>query len=128
MAYVLLVVSLALLQFVWFGIEVGRARAKYNCPAPATTGNEIFERTFRVQMNTLEQLVVFLPSIFLFAQQVSATWAAGLGVVYLVGRTLFFFSYVRDPKSRGLGFMLTMTPNLVMVIGTLVAAVRSLLG
>ena len=128
MPYVLLVVSLALLQFMIFGIAVGRARYKYNCPAPATAGNEMFERYFRGQMNTLEQLIVFLPAVFLFAQQVSAEWAAGLGAVYLVGRTLYFIGYVKNPKSRGPGFMLTMIPNTVLVVGTLVAAVRGLAG
>jgi len=128
MSLVLLVVSLALLQFIAFGMAVGYARHKYNCPAPSTSGNEMFERYFRAQMNTLEQLVVFVPAIFLFASHVNATWAAGLGAVYLVGRTLYFFGYVRDPKSRGLGFMLTMLPNVLMVVGVLVAAVRSLLG
>ncbi len=128
MPYVLIVVSLALLQFMVFGIAVGRARYKYHCPAPATAGNEMFERYFRGQMNTLEQLIIFLPAVFLFAQQVSATWAAGLGAVYLVGRTLYFVGYVRDPKSRGPGFMLTMIANTVLVVGTLVAAVRGLAG
>ena len=128
MPYVLLVVTLALLQFMIFGIAVGRARYKYSCPAPATAGNEMFERYFRGQMNTLEQLIVFLPAVFLFAQQVSAEWAAGLGAVYLVGRTLYFIGYVKNPKSRGPGFMLTMIPNTVLVVGTLVAAVRGLAG
>ncbi|MEY4763290.1 MAG: hypothetical protein RLZZ200_3147 [Pseudomonadota bacterium] len=128
MAYVLIVATLALLQFSWFGIAVGMARAKYNCPAPATSGNEIFERTFRVQMNTLEQLVVFLPAMFLFAHSVSANWAAGLGVVYLVGRMVYSVSYVRDPKTRGLGFVMTSLPSLAMVAGTLVATVRGLMG
>jgi uncharacterized MAPEG superfamily protein len=102
MTYVVIVIALALLQFMSFGAVVGWARDKYQVPAPATTGNEVFERYFRVQMNTLEQLVVFLPAIWLFAQQVSATWAAGLGVVYLIGRLVYFRSYTRDPKSRGL--------------------------
>ena len=128
MPYVLLVVSLALLQFIYFGIAVGGARMKYSCPAPATAGNEIFERYFRVQMNTLEQLVVFLPAIFLFAHYVNAEWAAGLGAVYVVGRFVYFVTYVRNPKSRGLGFMLTAVPNIVMVTGVLVSAIRMMKG
>ena len=67
MLYVEIVLALALLQFIFFGMAVGRARGLYKCPAPATTGNEMFERYFRVQMNTLEQLVVFVPAIVLFA-------------------------------------------------------------
>lgn len=126
MAYVLLVIVLALLQFVLFGILVGRARGKYGVQAPAVHGHEVFERYFRVHMNTLEQLVVFLPAIWLFAQFGSPQWAAGLGAVYLVGRTLYLLSYVKDPKSRGLGFALTAVPTLIMIIGTLVEAVRML--
>jgi glutathione S-transferase len=127
MPYVEIVLALALLQFMYFGIEVARARTKYNCPAPATTGNEMFERYFRVQMNTLEQLIVLVPSIFLFAHLINAYWAAGLGAVYLVGRFLYFRGYVREPKSRGLGFGLSMLPNMALVIGTIVGAVRALL-
>ena len=89
MTYVEIVLALALLQFMVFGIAVGRARGKYQFPAPATTGNEMFERYFRVQMNTLEQLVVFIPAIVLFAHLVDPRWAAGLGAVYLIGRTLY---------------------------------------
>lgn len=126
MAYVLLVIVLALLQFVLFGIAVGRARGKYGVHAPAVSGNEHFERYFRVQMNTLEQLIVFLPAVWLFAQFVSPQWAAGLGGVYLVGRTLYFLSYVKNPKSRGLGFILTSLPSLIMLVGVLVEAVRML--
>jgi uncharacterized membrane protein YecN with MAPEG domain len=126
MAYVQIVLALALLQFMYFGLAVGRARGIYKCPAPATTGNEMFERYFRVQMNTLEQLVVFIPAIFLFAMKVDPRWAAGLGAVYLVGRVLYFTSYVRDPAKRGPGFGLSFLPNLVLVVGGLIGAMRDL--
>ena len=126
MAYVQIVLALALLQFIYFGLAVGRARGIYKCPAPATTGNEMFERYFRVQMNTLEQLVVFIPAIFLFAMKVDPRWAAGLGAVYLVGRVLYFTAYVRDPAKRGPGFGLTAIPNLVLVVGGLIGAMRDL--
>ena len=126
MAYVLLVIVLALLQYIFFSIAVGRARAKYGVHAPAIAGNEIFERYFRVHMNTLEQLIMFIPAVWLFAQFVSPHWAAGLGGVYLVGRVVYFLSYVKDPKSRGLGFALTSVPSLVMLVGVLVEALRML--
>lgn len=125
MALVQLVVALALLQFIVFGFAVGWARGKYGVKAPATTGNENFERYFRVQMNTLEQLVIFVPAILLFATVNSATWAAILGAVWLIGRVVFFYSYTRNPASRGLGFMLTMLPNTIMVVGVLIAAARA---
>ena len=76
--------------------------------------------------NTLEQLIVFLPALWLFAQFVDPHWAAGLGGVYLVGRTLYFLSYVKDPKSRELGFALSMLPSLVMLVGVLIEVARML--
>lgn len=126
MALVHLIVALALLQFIVFGMAVGWARGKYGVKAPATTGNELFERYFRVQMNTLEQLVVFVPAILLFATVDGPRWAAILGAVWLVGRVIFFYSYTRNPASRGLGFILTLLPSMIMVIGVLVAVVRGL--
>ena len=86
MAYVDIVTALALLQFLVFGFKVGRARGKYGFKAPATTGNETFERHFRVQQNTLEQLILLIPGLYLFSHYFNPTWAAALGVVYLVGR------------------------------------------
>jgi glutathione S-transferase len=126
-AWVLIVIVLALLQFIGFGIAVGRARSRYGVMAPATGGHPEFERYFRVHMNTLEQLVAFLPAVWLFAQFIDPRWAAALGAVYLAGRMLYFFSYVKDPKSRGLGFALTALPTLFMLAGVLYAAVKMLL-
>ena len=115
-----------MLQFLWFGVEVGRARARYNIAAPAITGNEIFERHFRVHMNTLEQLALFLPVLWIFASFVSPIWAAVLGAVYVIGRFVYARSYVRDPKSRSIGFGLSMLPNLLMLIGIAIWAVWAL--
>ena len=127
MHYVAIVTVVALLQFFWFGWQVGAARSKYSIPAPAISGNEVFERVFRVQMNTLEQLVVFLPSLWIFASYVSPLWAAVLGAVFIVGRAVYSMSYVRDPKSRSIGFALTALPNLAMLVGILIWAVRALM-
>lgn len=126
MAYVLIVIVAALVQFVCFGIAVGRARTRFQVKAPATTGNENFERYMRVQMNTLEQLIVFLPAIWLFAQFINPRWAASLGAVYLAGRQIYFMSYVKDPDSRSLGFALSSIPTLIMLGGVLFEALRML--
>jgi len=91
-------------------------------PAPATTGNEIFERYFRVQMNTLELLVIFVPSILLFSQYFGAYLAAALGAVYLIGRFVYFRSYVKEPKSRSLGYGLSALPVMVLLVGTIIGA------
>ena len=125
MALVNLIVALALLQFFAFATAVGRAREKYNVPAPATAGNEVFERYFRVQMNTLELLVMFVPGIWIFGFYVSAWVAAGLGAVYLVGRCFYYFAYVKDPRRRSLGYGLSAGPVAALVIGALVGAVRA---
>jgi uncharacterized MAPEG superfamily protein len=117
------VIALALCEFLFFGLAVGRARVMYGIKAPATTGNEVFERYFRVQMNTLEQLVVFVPAILLFAHYVSAAWAAGLGLLFVLGRALYFTGYVKDPKKRSLGFGLSFLPTVVLLVGGLIGAV-----
>ena len=122
MALVNLIVALALLQFFVFATAVGKAREKYGVAAPATTGNEMFERYFRVQMNTLELLIMLVPAVWMFGFYVSANVAAGLGAIYLVGRGIYFFSYVKDPKKRSLGFGLSAGPVVVLVIGALVGA------
>lgn len=122
MALVNLIVALALLQFFAFATAVGVARERYDVAAPATTGNEVFERYFRVQMNTLELLVMFVPAIWMFGFYVSANIAAGLGALYIIGRVIYFFSYVKDPKKRSLGFGLSAGPVAVLVIGALVGA------
>jgi glutathione S-transferase len=126
MPYVAIVTVLALLQYQWLGFSVGRARAKYNVPVPASSGHDMFDRHYRVHMNTLEQLVVFLPAMWLFAHTVNPVWAAGLGAFFVIGRFVYASAYVRDPKSRSLGFALTALPSLVMLVGALVWAMSAL--
>ena len=126
MELVTIVVVLALLQYMVFGILVGKARGTYKVEAPAVTGDPIFERYYRVQMNTLESLVLFLPSIFLFAMYVNSGIAAALGVVFIIGRYLYLRAYVKAPETRGLGFALTMLPSLVLALGALIGAALSL--
>lgn len=122
MALVNVIVALALLQFFAFAAAVGRAREKYGVAAPATTGHEVFERCFRVQMNTLELLIMLIPAIWIFGFYVGAKSAAALGAVYLVGRTIYYFAYVADPKKRSLGYGLSAGPVAVLVIGAATGA------
>ncbi|MBK9245447.1 MAG: MAPEG family protein [Burkholderiales bacterium] len=85
---------------------VGKARVRYRVAAPATTGHEMFERAFRVQMNTLENAVVFIPALWLCALFVGPLTATTLGGLWLVGRIWYAVAYLHEPKSRGSGFVL----------------------
>ncbi len=126
MAYVDIVTALAVLQFLVFGFKVGAARGRYGVKAPAITGNEIFERLFRIQQNTLEQLIAFLPGIYLFSRYFNPLVAAALGVVYLIGRELYAYTYVKDPAKRDVGYGMTFLPMVILVVGGLIGAVRAL--
>lgn len=123
MILVEIVIALAALQLVYFSMRVGYARGKYNVPAPATTGNELFERVYRVQMNTLEMIVVFIPAIWLFGTHINPLWASILGVIYLIGRFAYLHGYVADPKKRSIGFGLSFLPTLILLLGGLGGAV-----
>jgi hypothetical protein len=126
MAYVDIVTALALLQFIVFGFKVGRARGRYGIKAPAITGHEIFERCFRVQQNTLELLIVFVPGLYLFSRYFSPLVAAVLGVIYLVGREVYSAGYVKDPAKRSAGYGMSFLPTAFLVLGGLIGAVRNL--
>ena len=127
MELVVIVVAVALLEYIYLATQVGQARGKYEVPAPAISGHPTFERLYRVQMNTLEQLIIFLPSIWLFATYVSTGIAAALGVVFVVGRFLYFKGYVDDPEKRTTGFLLTFGANVALLFGALVGAALTLL-
>ncbi|MGH0028631.1 MAG: MAPEG family protein [Myxococcota bacterium] len=127
MDWVTLVAGLALLEYATFLFLCGQARGRYEVPAPATAGHPIYERYFRVQMNTIEHLVLFLPGLFGFAWYVSERWAVALGVVFLVGRALYARGYVQDPARRGPGFLLTLLADLSLVLGATVGAALRLL-
>ena len=126
MPYVDIVTALAIIQFIFFGFQVGRARGRYGIKAPSITGNEVFERHFRVQQNTLEVLILVIPALYLFSRYYNPLWAAALGGGYLVGRTLYAISYVKDPAKRGPGYGLTVLPILILVLGFGFGAVRQL--
>jgi len=126
MEYVAVVILLALIQYVVFGVLVGRARGRYGVKAPAVTGHEVFERYHRVHQNTLELLVAFVPAIWLFGTYLSPSWAAGLGLVFLVGRVLYLRGYVADPAKREIGFGLSMLPIIALLIGALWGIARRL--
>jgi len=104
--YLLTALTTCLAVAVYFSssILVSRARSAYGIKAPAIIGNPDFERVFRVQMNTLEWMPIFLPSLWLFAIYVSDPFAAAIGLVWIAGRILYIVSYSKAANRRGLGF------------------------
>ncbi len=122
MEYVVIVVVLALIEYIAFSILVGRARAKYNCPAPAISGDPIFERFYRVQQNTMEQLVVFLPAITIYGFYGNPTIAAGVGLIFVISRLIYLQAYVADPSKRGRGFVPGFLATAYLLIAGLIAA------
>ncbi|MGJ8689055.1 MAG: MAPEG family protein [Gammaproteobacteria bacterium] len=127
MEFVAIVIVLALMQYFWFAISVGKARGTYKVEAPAVTGDPVFERYYRVQQNTLELLVMFIPALVIFSYWVRPDIGAGIGAIYLIGRFLYARSYVSNPAARGTGFVLSILPTLILLIGGGIAAVMSLL-
>jgi uncharacterized MAPEG superfamily protein len=126
MPYIDIVTALALIQFMSFAAKVASARGKYGIKAPATTGNEIFERHFRVQQNTLEVLIMVIPGLYIFSRYFNPLIAAALGILYLAGRQIYATSYVKDPAKRSLGFGLTVLPLMILLAGAVIGAIRQL--
>jgi uncharacterized MAPEG superfamily protein len=128
MEFVTIVAMLSLIEFMAFGGAVGKSRVKTGISAPAVTGDESFERYYRVHQNTLEQLIVFIPALYAFGYYVNDLAAVALGTVFLVGRALYFRAYTADPNSRGLGFMLSFVPNVILTFGGIIGALITAFG
>jgi glutathione S-transferase len=120
--YIDLIALLAVLQYVFFSVLVGRARVAFGVKAPAVSGHDVFERAYRVQMNTLEQLVAFLPALFIAGKYWPVAFVAAVGVIYLLGRIIYWRSYMAD-ANRGLGFALSALPTLTLLLAALIGAV-----
>lgn len=125
MEAIAIVTALALLQALVFSYLVGKARATYGVSAPAITGNANFEREFRVHQNTLEQLVLLVPAMWMFGSYVHALTAAALGLVFVVSRFIYRNAYLKDPESRSPGFGIGAVCTMTLLLGSLVGAALS---
>ena len=126
MELVYVTIVLALLEYMVMGGLVGFARGKYKIAAPAMTGHPEFERTNRVHVNTLENLIIFIPSVWIFGAYVSARWAAVLGFLFVVARAVYAVGYLRAAEKRHIGSGLTGLVEIVLVVGSLVGLARAL--
>jgi glutathione S-transferase len=118
-----LVTCLAILFYFFTGIQVSKARVAFGIKVPATSGNADFERVFRVQMNTLEWMPIFLPSLWLFAIYVSDPGAAVLGLIWIAGRALYLTGYAQAAEKRGRGFGIQAVAAIILWLGALGAIV-----
>jgi len=118
-----LVTLLAILVYLYSSILVSRARGKFGVKLPAISGNPDFERVFRAQMNTLEWLPVFLPSLWLFAVYLSDSIAAAIGLVWVIGRILYVLGYAQAVAKRSLGFAIQASAAIVLWVGAFGAIV-----
>ena len=121
-ALVTLLTVLLLFATMWV---VGHARGKYGIKAPATSGHPAFERAYRVQMNTLEQTVMFLPTLWLAAHYGFGGWAGIAGLVWLVGRVWYALAYLKDPSKRGPGLALGMLGWIALLVMACIGVVHA---
>lgn len=118
-----LVTCLAILFYFFASIQVSKARTAFGIKVPATSGHADFERVFRVQMNTLEWMPIFLPSLWLFAIYISDPIAAAIGLVWIAGRILYMIGYSQAAARRGGGFAVQALAGIVLWAGSLGAIV-----
>jgi glutathione S-transferase len=131
-ALVAIVTVLALLLYFVMSLRVAGARTRYKIPAPAISGNEDFERIFRVQANTLEWLPIFLPALWMYAvlghgMILNDRVAAAAGVVWIIGRFLYMTGYSKAAGARSLGFGIQSLATAWLLFGSLIAAVLQIM-
>ncbi len=125
---VALVAILSLALYLYMSIRVGQARAKYGVAAPATSGHPDFDRVFRVHQNTLEGLILYLPSLYMFSTYVEPYIAAGLGALWIVGRYVYMEGYIEAPERRSAGFGIQALATLALLLGALIGVLWNMFG
>ena len=126
MALAYLAILLMLLEYILFMTLVGYARGWYKIAAPATTGHPDFERYFRVQQNTLEQLIVTIPALWIMALTLSPLWAALFGFGFIVARAYYAWGYYRSAAGRHWGFVACSWASGALMIGASLGVARQL--
>jgi uncharacterized MAPEG superfamily protein len=127
MELIALVTALVAAEYFFLTIMVGKCRGETGIRAPSIIGDAKFERVFRVQQNTMEQLIIFYPALWIFGYYVDARFGAALGLVFLVGRILYARGYVQDPGKRAPGFIIGTLATLALLLGGLTGVVIDLI-
>ena len=120
-----IVTVVVLVQYIVLGYHVSRGRIKYGVPAPATSGHPDFERTFRIHQNTLEQLVLFIPALWMFGIYVQPLTGAAIGLLFPIGREVYRRSYMADPSARVAGAAIGGGAIAVLLLGAAIGALLS---
>jgi glutathione S-transferase len=128
LAFLPIITVLALLLYFGLGIGVGIARVKYRVSPPQITGNEAFERVFRVHQNTLEQIVIFIPTLWIFALTVNNNVAVLLGIIWLIGRVFYAWGYYISAEKRVAGNAVSSLATIVLLLGSGYGSVMFALG
>jgi glutathione S-transferase len=118
---------LALLVYIWNFMNVGKMRGKHGINAPATTGNAEFERAYRIQLNMVEQLIIFLPLLWLANAYFSLMpyLVGALGLIWVVGRVMYSVGYMADPAKRSTGFMVSAIATLALLVMAVIGIVQA---
>ncbi len=120
------VTLLALVLYLVLGVRVSLARGRYKVPAPATDGPPEFQRIYRVHQNTLEQIAVYLPVLWLAAAAIGDPWAALIGLLWPIGRVVYALGYGKAAEKRGIGFALTMTSTAALLVAAVVGWIAAI--
>jgi glutathione S-transferase len=121
------VTLLGLLLYFYMSLNVGRARVRFGVKAPATSGQPDFERVFRVHMNTLEWMPIFLPALWLCAVYVGDFVAAGVGIVWIIGRIIYMVGYTKAAEKRNSGFGIQALAAGILFVTALVGIVMRII-
>lgn len=125
MIYTAAVTMLAVILYIYMGIRVGQARGQYKISAPAMTGNPDFERIVRIQANTMEFMVAFLPSLWLAALYFGGWIPAALGLVWVIGRIVYMIGYAAEASKRSAGFGIQALATILLIVLAIVGIVQA---
>ena len=115
LAIVAVVNLLILVLYMMITMRVGQERGRRGIEAPSVAGDPTFERAYRVQVNTLEQMVITLPAMWICAWFFRTDIAAGLGLAFILGRILYQWGYMREPSQRIPGMVVGFLANVGLV-------------
>jgi glutathione S-transferase len=126
MNYVYFITLLMLAEYMLIGYGVSRARSRYRIKAPAVTGDPQFERWFRAQQNTVEQLIVVIPALWIFGWTLDPRWAAALGAAFIVARAFYVYGYVKTGGGRHYGYLAGAWVTGALLFGALWGVLKAL--